>query len=122
MSVLHICEVIGGKAYLQFYLSMPNGMYFSFKMFDIGTNRKILQKVLLDKSVVLWFKRKPFKPKPDKKTWRFYYNQRKFYYYKDSHLYEVAGDEDHLDIIADFLIASYQRSGPVNKVLPVLEY
>lgn len=119
MSVLHICEVIGGKAYLQFHLSMPDGTYFAFKMFDIGTNRKLLQKVLWNEPVVLWFKRKPFKPKPNKKTWQFYYSQHKFYYYKDSHLCEAAVNEDHLDVIADFLIASYQRSGSVNKVLPV---
>lgn len=103
---LYIIEFVDVCAYLRFHFSLPGGMCFRFRLFNFQEHKKWLRRVLNNKLTVLWYESSLTKLKHQKSSRQFYYNQHHFYYYKNSVLYEVALNEDHIETIREFLIST----------------
>jgi len=108
MSFLTITEVFDSIPYLQFHLQVTESSYFAFEIVNTKKNRKKLWEIVdgLLSHVTLW-KRKAMQNRlhPTRVAY-FSYKNGIFYYYNSNFIAEIPVENEHLEMIRNFLLSN----------------
>lgn len=103
MTILNITEVSGRVSYLQFYLELTKHTHFEFKMSNKKKDRKKLENILYKKYAGLWHHKTILSLISKYHRPQFYYKNGYFTYYNAFQFTEVPIEDEHIEIIKNFL-------------------